>query len=42
MYEEDEVEYVEDFYSQAHDLKYDRTNFDVVTSTNKIMKNMCL
>lgn len=42
MYEEDEVEYVEDFYSQAHDLKYDRTNFDVVTSTNKIMKNIDL
>lgn len=42
MYEEDEVEYVEDFYSQVYDLNYDRTSFNVVTSSNKIVKSIDL
>lgn len=40
MYEEEETEYVNDFYSQTRDLTYDKERIDVVTKDFTINKNI--
>ena len=40
MYEEEDAEYVEDFYSQTRDLTYDKERVDVVTKDFIINKNI--
>ena len=40
MYEEEDAEYVEDFYSQTRDLTYDKERVDVVTKDFTINKNI--
>ena len=42
MYEEESVEYIEDFYSQTRDLKYDENSVEVVTNTDKFIKTIDL
>ena len=40
MFEEEEIEYVEDFYSQTKQLEYDERSVNVVTSLDTFMKSL--
>ncbi len=40
MYEDEEVEYIEDFYSQNNELKYNVNNINAVTKTRDFNKNI--
>ncbi len=40
MYEEEEVEYIDDFYSQSKELTYDTNDMQVVSTSNKFTKNI--
>ncbi len=40
MYEEERVEYVEDFYSQQDELKFENSNVDIVRRNRNVTKNI--
>lgn len=40
MYEENKIEYINDFYSRTRDLKYDVNDINVVTQTSKMQKEI--
>ncbi len=42
MYEEKELEYIEDFYSMEDNLEYDKNNVSIIKNKEKIEKNISL